>query len=195
VSGGSLSLSRPPSLARCPVDPTCRRQFPSPVRSLSLSLSVSRARFASAEPLPRASPFLSVPWACLVSSTFPAPAVDRRMRTRARRQVSRPRCPPTRPAPFLELRQCPVHTPRLISLSFTLSRALPSPPDATRDPSPRSRPSSSPETAPNLSELRPEVRHPSQCPISLIAPCARPISPSPVLDRGGPPCSRGGWPI
>jgi hypothetical protein len=33
------------------------------------------------------------------------------------------------------------------------------------------------------------------CPISLIAPYARPISPSPVLCRGGPPCSCGGRPI
>jgi hypothetical protein len=41
-------------------------------------------------------------------------------------------------------------------------------------------------------ELRPEVRHPSPCPISLIAPCARPILPSSVLGRGGPSCSHGG---
>jgi hypothetical protein len=66
---------------------------------------------------------------------------------------------------------------------------------AAGDPSPHSRPSSSPETAPSLPELRPEVRHLSSCPISLIVPCVRPISPSPVLDRGGPPCSRGGRPI
>jgi hypothetical protein len=176
------------------VDPTCWRQFPSPVRSLSLS--VSRARFASAEPLPPRVPFsLSASWACIVSSAFPAPAVDRRVRTRARRRVSRPRRPPTRPASFLEPRQCPVHTPHHISLSFTLFRALPSPPDAVGDPSPRSRPSSSPETVPSLPELCPEVRHLSPCPISLIAPCAHPIPPSLVLDCGGPPCSRGGRPI
>jgi hypothetical protein len=30
---------RPPSLALCPVGPTCRRQFPSPVRSLYLCLA------------------------------------------------------------------------------------------------------------------------------------------------------------
>ena len=172
----------------------CRRQFPSPVRSLSLS--VSRARSASAEPLPPCVPFsLSAPWACLVSSAFPAPAVDRRVRTRARRGVSRPRRPPTCPAPFLEPSQCPTHTPHLISRSFTLSRALPTPPAIAGDPRPRSRPSSSPETAPSLPELRPEVRHPSPCPISLIAPCVHPISPSPMLGRGGPPCSRGGRPI
>jgi hypothetical protein len=174
------------------VGPTCRRQFPSPVRSLS----VSRARFASAEPLPPRVLFsLSASWACLVSSAFPALAVDRRVRTRARCRVSRPRRRPTRPTPFLEPRQCPAYTPHLISRSFTLSRALPSSPAAAIDPRSRLRPSSSPETAPSLLELRPEVRHPSPCPISLIAPCVRPISPSPVLGRGGPPCSRGGRPI
>jgi hypothetical protein len=135
---------------------------------------------------------LSAPWAYRVSSAPSALAVDRRVRTRARRRISRPRRPPTRLAPFLEPRQCPAHTPRLISLSFTLSRALPTPPAAARDPRPRSQPSSSPETAPSLPELHPEVRHPSPCLISSIAPCVRPISPSPVLDRSCPPCSRGG---
>jgi hypothetical protein len=149
----------------------------------------------AAEPLPRASlSSLSVSWACLVRSAFPAPAVDRRGRTRTRRWVSRPRRPPTRPAPFLEPRQCPADTPRRISHNFTLSRALPTPPAAARDPHPRSRPSSSPETAPSLPELRPEVRHPSPCLISFIAPCVRPISPSPMLDRDGPPCLRDGRP-
>jgi hypothetical protein len=85
--------------------------------------------------------------------------------------------------------------PHLISHSFILSRALPSPLATTGDPRSCSRPSSSPEIAPSLPELRSEVRHPSPCPISLIAPCVRPISPSPVFDRGGPPCSRGGRPI
>jgi hypothetical protein len=133
---------------------------------------------------PCAPPFLSASWTLPVRSSFPAPAVDRHVRTRARRQVSRPRRPPTRPASFLESRQCPMHTPHLISLGFTLSRALPTPPAAAEDPRPCSRPSSSPETAPGLTELRPEVRHTSPCPISLIAPYIRPISPSPVLDRG-----------
>jgi hypothetical protein len=140
-------------------DPACRFQF---LRSfaLSLSLSVSRARYASAEPLPPHVPFsLSVLWAYLVSSAFPALAVDRRVRTRARRRISRPRRPPTCPALFLEPHQCPEHTPRLISLDFILSRALPTPPTAVGDPRLRSRPSSSLETAPSLPELRPEVRH------------------------------------
>jgi hypothetical protein len=171
----------------------CRRQFPSPARSLSLYLAGPDHQSLSCCP---ARPFLlSAPWACRVSSAPSVLAVDRRVHTRARRRISRPRCPPTRPAPFLEPSQFPVHTPRLISLSFTLTRALPTPPTTAGDPRPRSRPSSSPETAPSLPELRPEVRHPSPCPISPIVPCVRPISPSPVLDRGGPPCSRGGRPI
>jgi hypothetical protein len=138
---------------------------------------------------------LSAPWTLPVSSAPSALAVDRRVRTRARRRISRPRRPPTRPAPFLEPRQCLAHTPHLILRSFTLSRALSTPPAAAGDPRPHSRLSSSPEIAPSLPELRPEVRHPSPCPISSIAPYVRPISPSPVLGRGGPPCSRGGRPI
>jgi hypothetical protein len=166
-----------------------------PARSLSLSLSRGPGP-PVAEPLPRAPlSSLSAPWACPVSSTPSEFAVDRHMRTRARRRISRPRGPTTRPAPFLEPRQCPAHTPRHISLSFTLSRALPMPLATVGDPCLRSRPSSSPETAPSLPELRPEVRHPSPCPISSIAPCVRPISPSSVLGRGGPLCSRGGRPI
>jgi hypothetical protein len=162
----------------------------SPARSPSLS--VSRDWIASAEPLPQRVPIsLSALWTLPASSAFLAPAVDQRVRTRARRRVSRPRRPPTHPAPFLEPRQCPAHTPHLILLDFTLSRALPTPPDAAGDLRPCSWPSTSPETAPSLSELRPKVRHPSPCPISLIVPCVRPISPSPVLGRGGSPCSRG----
>jgi hypothetical protein len=160
--------------------------------ALSLSLSGGPGS-PVAEPLPRAPlSSLSVSWACPVSSAPSALAVDRRVRTRARPWISRPRRRPMRPAPFLEPRQCPAHTPCLNSHSFTLSRALPTPPAAARDPCPCSRPSSSPETAPSLPELQPEVRHPSLCPISPIAPCVRPISLSLVLGRGGPPCSRGG---
>jgi hypothetical protein len=102
---------------------------------------------------------------------------------------------PGQPSPHVHVYQCPHSLPRLISHSITLSRALPSPPDAARDPRPRSRPSSSPETAPSLPELRPEVRHLCPCLISLVPLCARPILISPVLGRGGPPCSRGGRPI
>jgi hypothetical protein len=34
-----LPRARPPLLARCPVGPICRREFPSPARSLSLCLT------------------------------------------------------------------------------------------------------------------------------------------------------------
>jgi hypothetical protein len=181
LSAANLRRAHPPYLARCPVGPDYRRQFSSP---RAPSLSVSRARSASRRAVAPHAPFSSL---CVVglpvSSAPSALFVDRRVLTHARRRISRPRRPPTRPAPFLEPRQCPAHNPRLILLSFTLSRALPSSQDTAGDPRPCSRPSSSSETAPSLTELRPEVRHPSPCPISLIAPCVWPISPSPVLAR------------
>jgi hypothetical protein len=193
LSAAILPRARPPSLARRPVGPAYRRQFSSP---RAPSLSVSRARSANHRVIaPHAPSPLSAPWTLPVISAPSALAVDQHVRTRARRRISRPRRPPTCLAPFLEPRQCPAHTPHLITCSFALSRALPMLPAAVGDPRPRSWPSSSPETAPTLSELRPEVRRSSSCPISLIAPCARPILPSPVLGRGGPPCSRGGRPI
>jgi hypothetical protein len=164
--------------------------------SPALSLSVSRARFASRRAIALHAPFSSL---CVVDPPCQfRPLRARRGPARAHSRTSpnfSAMMPPTRPTPFLEPRQCPAHTPHLISRSFALSRALPTPPAAVGDPRPRSRPSSSSETAPSPSELRPEVSHPSPCPISLIAPCARPISPSPVLGRGGPSCSRGGRPI
>jgi hypothetical protein len=191
LSAATLSPARSPSLAHCPVGPTCRRQLLRPRVSLLSLCLVGPVRQAlsccPARPL-----FLSAMWACPVRSAPPALAVDQRVHTRARRRVSWPRRPPTRPTPFLEPRQCPVLAPRLISHNFTLSRALPTPPAAAGDPRPCSRPSKPPETAPDLSELRSEVRRPSPCPIFPIALCARSISTSPVLDRGGPPCSRGG---
>ena len=39
LSAAVLPRARPPSLARCPVGPICRCRFPSPARSLSLSVS------------------------------------------------------------------------------------------------------------------------------------------------------------
>jgi hypothetical protein len=165
--------------------------------ALSLSLSLSRGPSSPVPSrCPRASPFLSLrhgpalsvppsplsPWTgeCALAHVAGFLGHDARPRTQL---------------PFLEPRQCPAHTPRLTSLNFTLSCALPMPPTTIGGPRLHSWPSSSPKTAPSLPELRPEVRHPSPCPISSIAPCARPISPSPVLGRGGPPCSRGGRPI
>jgi hypothetical protein len=75
------------------VGPICHRQFSSPARSLSLSRG---PRSLVAEPLPR-TPLssLSAPWACPVSSAPSTLAVDRRVRTRARHRISRPRRPPT----------------------------------------------------------------------------------------------------
>jgi hypothetical protein len=78
--------------------------FPSSARSLSLS--ISRTRIASHRAVAR-TPLSSLPapWASPVSSPSPRSlAVDQRVRTRARRQVSRPRRPPTRLAPFLKPR-------------------------------------------------------------------------------------------
>jgi hypothetical protein len=160
-------------------------------RSLSLSLSHGPGSPAS-KSLPRASPFLSLrygpslsdppssrpPWTSACALAHIAEFLGHDARPRAQ-------------LPFWS----PAHTPHLISHSFTLSRALPSPPTAAGDPRLCSRPSSSPETAPSLPELRPEVRHPSPCPISLIVLCVRPILPSPMLGRGSLPCSRGGRPI
>jgi hypothetical protein len=158
LSAAVLPRARPPSLARCLVGPISRRQFPLPARSLS----VSRARITSHRAVAPRAPFsLSAPWACPISSAHSALPMDRRVRTRARHRIPQPRRPPTRLAPFIEPRQCPPHTPHLISHSFTLSRVLPTLSAAAGDPRPRSWPSSSPETAPSLPELRPEVRHPS----------------------------------
>jgi hypothetical protein len=165
------------------------------LRPFALSLSVLRARFASAEPLPPRVPFsLFASWTCLVNSAFPALAVDRRLRTHARRRVSRPRRPPTRPALLFRAPPVPrAHPSTHFARLHPLSRSAHA--TSRRRPGPAFWPSSSPETAPSLPELRPEVRHPSPCPISLIVRCVRPISPSPVLGRGGLPCSRGGRPI
>ena len=95
-------------------------------RALPLSLSRGPGPPVT-EPLPRAPlSSLSAPWILPVSSAPSTLVVDRRVRTRARHRISWPRRPPTRPAPFLEPRQCPAHTPCLISHRFTLSRSLPS---------------------------------------------------------------------
>jgi hypothetical protein len=175
-SGASLSapVSFPVrSLSLCLAGPV--RQSPSRCPARPFLLSLRRGPYLSVLPLPH----LSWTGVCALAHVAGFLGHDA----------------PTRPAPFIEPRQCPAHTPHLISCSSALSRALPLPPTAAGDPCLRSRPSSSPETAPSLFELRPEVRHPSPCPISPSAPCVRTISPSPVLDRGGSLCSRGGRPI
>jgi hypothetical protein len=188
---GSSPLPRALSLALCAVGPTCWHQFPLPV----CSLSVSWARFASAESL-----------APLVSFSLCAVGLPCQF------HLPRPRRGPARAHSHTWpdfLATTPAHVPSSLfrappmprthpSPHFAqppLSRALPTPPAAVGDPHPHSRSFSLPETTPGLTELHLEVRHPSPCPISLIAPCVHPISPSPVLDRSGPPCSRGGRPI
>jgi hypothetical protein len=160
-----------PLLPLCLAGPFCQALSRCPMRPLSPSLSVS--------------------WAFPVSSALPSPAVDQRVRTRARRRNSRPRCPPTCPSSLFEPRQRPHLLPRLISHSSALSRALPTPPDATGDLHPLPRPSSSSKTAPSHPELRSEVRHLCPCLISPISLCAQSIL-APVFDRGGPPRPHGG---
>jgi hypothetical protein len=112
-----------------------------------------------------------------------------------------PACAHSRTSPDFSA-TTPAHAPSSLLRAPLVPCAHPSPHFAQLHPlsrsaraasrHPCSRPSSSLETAPSLPELRPEVRHPFPCPISPIAPCARPILPSPVLGHGGSPCSRGG---
>jgi hypothetical protein len=102
ISGSSPS--RAPSLSHSLPSGADLSALVSFTRALPLSLSRGPGS-PVAELLPRAplsSP--SAPWACLISSTASALAVDRRVRTRARRRISRLRRPPTRPAPFIEPR-------------------------------------------------------------------------------------------
>jgi hypothetical protein len=111
--------------------------------------------------------------------------MERRVRTRARRQNSRPRRPPTRTQLPLRAPPAPALTPRPhFAKLHPLSRSA----HASRDPRPLPRPSSSPETVPSHPKLRPEVRHLCLCLISPSSLCARPILASPVLGRGGPTC-------
>jgi hypothetical protein len=92
VSGSSpaRALSLPRSLAALR-DQLVGASFPSPARSPSLSLFRGPGSLAT-EPLPPRVPFsLSAPWTLPIRSAFPAPTVDRRVRTCARHRVSRPR--------------------------------------------------------------------------------------------------------
>jgi hypothetical protein len=172
LSVAALSPARSPSLALFPLGPICRCRFLHPRPLLSLCLAGSVRQLLSRFP---ARPLFSLCTVGLSCQFAPPPAlalaVDQRVRTRACHRISRPRHLPMRPAPFLEPRQCPVLAPCLISRSSALSRALPMPPTATRDPRPRSRPSSSPKTAPGLPELRSEVRLSPTCLFYLIRVC------------------------
>jgi hypothetical protein len=177
----------PPSL--CPVGPTCRRQL-LPPRAPLFPLCPTGPFYQTPSRCPVCPFSLSTPWASPVSSALPAPAVDQRARTRARRRDPRPRHSAHAPAPF-DPRPCPHSLPRLISHSPALTRALLTLPDLAGDPRPPPRPSSSPETTPRHPELRPEVRHLCPCSVSPILLYCRPISASPEFGRGGPPRPRG----
>jgi hypothetical protein len=194
MSAAVLPRARPPSLTRCPVGPICRCQFCSPVRSFSVS--VSRARIASCRAVAPRAPFFSL---CVVGLLCQFRPLRARRGPAHAHSCTSPDFSATTPAhvPSSLLRAPPVprahpspHFAQLHPLSRSAHAA-----SRRRRPAPVFRPSSLPETAPSLPELRPEVRHPSPCPISPIAPCVRPISPSPVLGHGDLPCSRGGRPI
>jgi hypothetical protein len=156
------------------------------------SLSISRARIASRRAVAPSVPLFSL---CTMGQPcqFRLPRA-RRGPARAHSRTSlgflattpssllrAPPVPRTRPSPHfahprplscsaLAARRCRRPVPVFLTVQLTGDRAKPP-------------------------ELRPEVRHPSPCPLSLIAPCVRPILPSPVLDRNSPPCSHGGRPI
>jgi hypothetical protein len=188
------SLSRAPSFSRSlPSGVDLSAPVTSPALSLSLCL---------------AGPLRQSPSHCPTRPLFSLCAMDppcQFCHPRARRGPARAysrtspdfsaTTPPMCPAQFLEPCQRPAHTPRLISHSFALSLALPTPLATVEDPRPCSWPSSLPEIAPSLPELRPKVRHPSPCPNSFTMPYVRPILPSPVLGRGGLSSSRGGRPV
>jgi hypothetical protein len=172
------------------VGPICRRPFFSPARSLSLS--VSWAQIASRRVVaPRAS-FFSL---CVVG----LPCQFRPLR--ARRGLARAH---SHTSPDFSA-TTPAHAPSSLLRAPLVPRAHPSPhftqlhplSRSAHDASRRRRPAPAflaiqlDGAAPSL----PEMRHPSLCPISLIVPYVRSISPSSVLGRGGPPCSRGGRPI
>jgi hypothetical protein len=108
-----VSRARPLSLARCPMGPICRRRFPSPARSLSLSLS-RRPGSPVIEPLPRASLLsLSAPWASPVCSAL---STRRRGRAHAHSRTS-PGFSGTTPA----------HAPNPLLIALLVPRTHPSP--------------------------------------------------------------------
>jgi hypothetical protein len=97
----AVPLSRAPSLSRSLPSGANLSVPVSFARSLSLSLCLAGPVRQCRAVVPARPFLLTVSWACPISSTPSALAVDRRVRTRARRRVSRSRHPPTRPAPLL----------------------------------------------------------------------------------------------
>jgi hypothetical protein len=166
----AVFLSRTPSLSRSLPSGADLSTPVSFARSLSLSLSRGLGSPVPSH-YPHASPFLSLRRgpALLVPPSSLSPWIGK--------------CALSHVVGFLG------HDARpRAQLPFLEPHARPSPHFARLHPLSRST-----HAAPSLPELRPKVRHPAPCPISSIAPCARPISPSPVL--GCPPCPHGGRPI
>jgi hypothetical protein len=96
------------------VGPICRRQFPSPARSRSLSLSVSRVRIASRRAIALRTPFFSL---CAVG----LPCQFRPLRARRRPARAHSRMSPDFSA------TTPAHVPSSLLRAPSVSRAHPSP--------------------------------------------------------------------
>jgi hypothetical protein len=183
-----------PSLARYPVGPICQRQFPLLARPFSLS--ASRAWFASCRAVAPRFPFFSLyavgqpyQFCLLLTRRGPARAHSRTspdfsatMSTHAPSSLFRaPPVPRAHPSPHFARLHPLSRSAHAASHRRRLAPAFP----AIQLTGDRPKPPRAPL----------QVRHPFPCPISLIAPCVRPISPSPVADRDGPPRLRGGRPI
>jgi hypothetical protein len=169
LSAAVLPRARPPSLALSSVGLTCQRQFPSPVRSLSLCVCVCLAGpVHQCRAVAPTRPLLSL---CAVglSCQFRLP------RSRHGLASAHSRMSPGFSA------TTPAHAPNSLFRAPPVPHAHPSPHFAHPRPlsrsalaagdlSPRSQPSSSLEIAPSLPELRPEVRHPSRAQFPLLCP-------------------------
>jgi hypothetical protein len=146
----SFLRPRARSLSLCPMGPACQHCEPFPPRTRSLSLRLAPL---SAPPSPQT-------------------VMDQRAHT--------PRTPATSPAhvphlPF-EHRPHPLSLPCLISLTPTLSRALPPPPEPAGDPRPPCRPYKLPGAALGFLEHRLEVRNLLLCSFSFNARRTRMVS-------------------
>jgi hypothetical protein len=122
LSAAVLPRARPPSLARCPVGPICRRRFPSPARSISLCLAAPDRQSPSHCP---ARPFFSLCAMGLPCQFYPLRA--RRGPTHAQSRTS-PDFSATTPA----------HAPSSLLRAPPVPRAHPSPHFAQLHPLSRS---------------------------------------------------------
>jgi hypothetical protein len=100
LSAAPLSPACSPPLSRSlPTGGDLSAPVSSPARFSSLCLAGLVRQLLSHCPT---RPFsLSAPWTLPVISALPVPAVDQRVRTRARRRISRPRRPPHAPSSLL----------------------------------------------------------------------------------------------